>query len=102
MIKQLFGSDEENAEKMSTAQCSDNLNKKDNPFLTKLKSVDGLSQASHSGEDVPIYSRGPMSHMFTGVNEQAYIGQAMKFASCVGQFKDWKNDGLKRKYVSHC
>ena len=87
---------------VSTAQCSNALKDSSNPFYKRLKSASVLMQASHSGEDVPIYSRGPMSHMFTGVNEQAYIGQAMKFASCVGQFENWKNDNSKKKYVHHC
>jgi len=72
-------------------------------FEYRMKSASEVTQASHSGEDVPIYARGPMSHMFTGVNEQAYIGQAMKFATCVGQFKEWTDkDCKKAKAVRHC
>ncbi len=41
-------------------------------------------EVSHGGEDVAIYARGPMSHLFHGVHEQNYIAHAMEYASCVG------------------
>jgi len=67
-----------------------------------MMSASVVSQASHSAEDVPIYARGPMAHMFSGVNEQPYIGQAMKYASCVGQFGDWSKTKGMEQYVGHC
>ncbi|KAI0239472.1 Alkaline phosphatase, tissue-nonspecific isozyme [Lamellibrachia satsuma] len=45
-------------------------------------------EASHGGEDVAIYARGPMSHLFNGVHEQNYIAHAMEYASCVGSNRD--------------
>jgi alkaline phosphatase len=42
---------------------------------------------THGGEDVAIYARGPMSHLFHGVQEQSYIPHVMAYASCVGQNK---------------
>lgn len=40
--------------------------------------------ATHSGEDVAVLARGPMSHLFQGVQEQNYIAHAMAYAACVG------------------
>ena len=39
---------------------------------------------THSGEDVAIYSQGPMAHLFHGVHEQHYIAHVMAYAACVG------------------
>ena len=39
---------------------------------------------THSGEDVSIYARGPMAHLFSGVKEQNYIAFVMAHAACVG------------------
>lgn len=39
---------------------------------------------THSGEDVAVLARGPMAHLFQGVNEQNYIAHAMGYAACVG------------------
>nr|XP_039255969.1 alkaline phosphatase-like isoform X2 [Styela clava] len=38
---------------------------------------------SHAGDDVPIYARGPMAHLFHGVHEQNYIAHVMRYASCL-------------------
>ena len=46
-----------------------------------------LSDETHGGEDVPIYARGPMSHLIHGVQEQNYVAHVMAYASCVGQNK---------------
>ncbi len=40
--------------------------------------------ATHSGEDVVVLARGPMAHLFQGVQEQNYIAHAMAYAACVG------------------
>ncbi|XP_076467806.1 alkaline phosphatase, tissue-nonspecific isozyme-like [Babylonia areolata] len=39
---------------------------------------------THGGEDVAIYARGPMAHLFHGVHEQNYIAHVMAYAACVG------------------
>lgn len=41
---------------------------------------------THGGDDVAIYARGPMSHLFQGVHEQHYIAHVMAYASCVGEY----------------
>jgi alkaline phosphatase len=43
-----------------------------------------LASETHGGEDVAVYARGPMSHIFAGVVEQNYLAHAMAYASCVG------------------
>ena len=43
-----------------------------------------LEKETHGGEDVPIYARGPMSHLFHATHEQNYIAHVMAYASCVG------------------
>lgn len=43
---------------------------------------------THAGEDVGIYARGPMAHLFHGVHEESYIAHVMAYASCVGEFAD--------------
>ena len=40
--------------------------------------------ATHSAEDVGIWARGPMAHLFHGTHEQSYIAHVMMYASCVG------------------
>ncbi|XP_026194827.1 alkaline phosphatase 3 [Anabas testudineus] len=40
--------------------------------------------ATHSGEDVVVLARGPMAHLFQGVQEQNYIAHAMAYTACVG------------------
>ncbi|KAK0141580.1 Alkaline phosphatase [Merluccius polli] len=44
-----------------------------------------LSVETHSGEDVAIFSKGPMAHLLHGVHEQNYIPHAMAYAACIGQ-----------------
>nr|AGH32534.1 alkaline phosphatase [Azumapecten farreri] len=54
----------------------------------RAQSAVPLLYETHAGEDVGIYARGPMSHLFHGVHEQHYIPHAMAFASCVGDYRD--------------
>ncbi|KAK3561311.1 hypothetical protein QTP86_030608, partial [Hemibagrus guttatus] len=43
-----------------------------------------LDSETHGGEDVAVLARGPMAHLFQGINEQNYIAHAMAYAACVG------------------
>ncbi len=56
------------------------------PDLTEIDTADPdylqeatvpLLSETHSGEDVPVYARGPGSHLFHGVQEQNFIYHAM-------------------------
>jgi len=55
-----------------------------------------LRDETHGGEDVAVYAYGPMSHLFTGVNEQHYLAHAMAYASCVGDAA-YKADCLQNR-----
>ncbi|MBN3307696.1 PPB phosphatase, partial [Amia calva] len=46
-----------------------------------------LRMETHGGEDVAIFSKGPMAHLLHGVQEQNYIPHAMAYATCIGQNK---------------
>ncbi|KAJ3599083.1 hypothetical protein NHX12_033046 [Muraenolepis orangiensis] len=41
------------------------------------------SSETHAIEDVVIFAKGPMAHLFHGVQEQSYIAHAMAFAACL-------------------
>uniref|UniRef100_A0A8C7YZT3 Alkaline phosphatase n=1 Tax=Oryzias sinensis TaxID=183150 RepID=A0A8C7YZT3_9TELE len=43
-----------------------------------------LDSTTHSGEDVVVLARGPMAHLFSGIQEQNYIAHALGYAACVG------------------
>ncbi|XP_058890236.1 alkaline phosphatase, tissue-nonspecific isozyme [Acipenser ruthenus] len=46
-----------------------------------------LDKETHGGEDVAVFARGPMAHLFHGVQEQNYVAHAMAYAACVGENK---------------
>uniref|UniRef100_H2Z2U9 Alkaline phosphatase n=1 Tax=Ciona savignyi TaxID=51511 RepID=H2Z2U9_CIOSA len=62
-----------------------NVNTKSKDYLQQT----GVPKSSetHGGEDVAIFARGPMAHLFHGVHEQSYIAHVMRYASCVGSNK---------------
>ncbi|XP_019904309.1 alkaline phosphatase, intestinal, tandem duplicate 1 isoform X2 [Esox lucius] len=47
-----------------------------------------LDSETHGGEDVAIYAKGPMAHLFHGVKEQNYIAHAMAYAACIPPYTD--------------
>lgn len=47
-----------------------------------------LDSETHGGEDVAIYAKGPMSHLFHGVKEQNYIAHVMAYAACLEPYKN--------------
>ena len=47
-----------------------------------------LDTETHGGEDVAIYGRGPMAHLFHGVHEQTYIAHVIAYAACIGPYRD--------------
>jgi hypothetical protein len=53
-----------------------------------------LTYETHGAEDVAVYARGPMAHLFTGVQEQSYIAHAMAYAACVGRNKEHCTDDV--------
>ncbi|KAH0624261.1 hypothetical protein JD844_007924 [Phrynosoma platyrhinos] len=47
-----------------------------------------LLSETHGGEDVAIMAKGPMAHLFHGVQEQTYIAHVMAYAACVEPYED--------------
>ncbi|XP_078696939.1 alkaline phosphatase-like isoform X2 [Branchiostoma floridae x Branchiostoma belcheri] len=43
---------------------------------------------SHGGEDVSVFSDGPMAHLFRGLHEQSYVAHVMKYAACIGEYAE--------------
>jgi hypothetical protein len=43
-----------------------------------------LEDETHGGEDVPVYSIGPNSHLLSGVFEQNYIAHVIGYSACIG------------------
>ncbi|KAF5281715.1 hypothetical protein FQA39_LY17736 [Lamprigera yunnana] len=54
-----------------------------NPYYQHLASF-YLYEDTHGGEDVPIYAKGPASHLFKGVMEQSNIAHIISYAMCIG------------------
>ncbi|XP_029684753.1 alkaline phosphatase, intestinal, tandem duplicate 1 isoform X1 [Takifugu rubripes] len=46
-----------------------------------------LDAETHGGEDVAIYAKGPMAHLFHGVKEQNYIAHVMAYAACLEPYR---------------
>ncbi|CAL8309771.1 unnamed protein product [Lota lota] len=51
------------------------------------------SSETHGIEDVPIFAKGPMAHLFHGVQEQSYIAHAMAFAACLPPYEECSLQG---------
>ncbi|GAA6219808.1 alkaline phosphatase-like [Lates japonicus] len=49
-----------------------------------------LSSETHGIEDVAIFAKGPMSHLFHGVQEQNYIAHVMAYAACLEPYDNCK------------
>ncbi|NXX53915.1 PPBI phosphatase, partial [Scopus umbretta] len=47
-----------------------------------------LTSETHGGEDVAILAKGPMAHLFHGVQEQTYVAHAMAYAACLEPYTD--------------
>uniref|UniRef100_A0A8C5PSN5 Alkaline phosphatase n=1 Tax=Leptobrachium leishanense TaxID=445787 RepID=A0A8C5PSN5_9ANUR len=46
-----------------------------------------LDSETHGGEDVAVFAKGPMAHLFHGVQEQTYIPHVMAYAACLPPYK---------------
>ncbi|XP_067417136.1 intestinal-type alkaline phosphatase-like [Emydura macquarii macquarii] len=46
-----------------------------------------LSSETHGGEDVAIMAKGPMAHLFHGVQEQTYVAHVMAYAACLEPYQ---------------
>ena len=61
-----------------------------------------LQIVTHDGTDVPIYSRGPMSHLLHSTHEQHYIYHVITYAACLGSYRGERhcNDHVYAKYTN--
>ncbi|XP_026576786.1 intestinal-type alkaline phosphatase [Pseudonaja textilis] len=57
-----------------------------------------LLSETHGGEDVAIMAKGPMAHLFHGVQEQSYVAHAMAYAGCLEPYQtcDWPDMIVKK------
>ncbi|XP_061189805.1 alkaline phosphatase, tissue-nonspecific isozyme-like isoform X2 [Saccostrea echinata] len=62
------------------------INTDDKDFMQQ--SAVPLEFDTHSGEDVGIFARGPMSHLFHGVHEQHYVSHVVQYAACLGDYSE--------------
>ncbi|XP_019621363.1 PREDICTED: alkaline phosphatase-like [Branchiostoma belcheri] len=54
----------------------------------KQQSAVPLAHETHGGEDVPVFAGGPMAHLVHGVHEQNYVAHVMKYAACLGEYRE--------------
>lgn len=47
-----------------------------------------LNSETHGIEDVAIFAKGPMSHLFHGVQEQSYIAHVLAYAACIEPYNN--------------
>ncbi|MED6278928.1 hypothetical protein CHARACLAT_029098, partial [Characodon lateralis] len=47
-----------------------------------------LESETHGIEDVAIFAKGPMSHLFHSVQEQSYIPHVMAYAACIEPYEN--------------
>uniref|UniRef100_UPI00398F6804 intestinal-type alkaline phosphatase-like n=1 Tax=Pristiophorus japonicus TaxID=55135 RepID=UPI00398F6804 len=47
-----------------------------------------LLSETHGGEDVAIYAKGPMAHLFHKTHEENYIAHVIAFASCIEPYTE--------------
>ncbi|NXP24023.1 PPBI phosphatase, partial [Scytalopus superciliaris] len=47
-----------------------------------------LDSETHGGEDVAILAKGPMAHLFHGVQEQTYVAHVMAYAACLEPYTE--------------
>ncbi|XP_071342042.1 intestinal-type alkaline phosphatase isoform X2 [Trachinotus anak] len=60
-----------------------------------------LDSETHGIEDVAIFAKGPMSHLFHGVQEQSYIAHVMAYAACLEPYEDCKLTPLNHAGAIH-
>ena len=43
---------------------------------------------THGGDDVAIFAKGPMAHLFHSSHDQTHIANVMAFSACIGPYKN--------------
>ncbi|KAM8953078.1 alkaline phosphatase-like [Pelodytes ibericus] len=62
------------------------IDTKDNSY--RQQAAVPLSSETHGGEDVTIMAKGPLAHLFHGIQEQSYITHVMAYAACLEPYTD--------------
>ncbi|NXN85693.1 PPBI phosphatase, partial [Bombycilla garrulus] len=52
-----------------------------------------LGSETHGGEDVAILAKGPMAHLFHGVQEQTCVAHVMAYAACIEPYTECRQRG---------
>ncbi|NWQ95721.1 PPBI phosphatase, partial [Burhinus bistriatus] len=52
-------------------------------YSYKQQAAVPLDSETHGGEDVAILAKGPMAHLFHGVQEETYVAHVMAYAACL-------------------
>lgn len=60
-----------------------------------------LNSETHGIEDVAIFAKGPMSHLFHGVQEQNYIAHVLAYAACLEPYQGCKLSPLNHAGAIH-
>jgi hypothetical protein len=55
-------------------------------------------KATHAGEDVPVYSRGPHANLLSGVFEQNYIAHVICYSACIGPHATYCDHNTHTKF----
>lgn len=55
-----------------------------------------FDEETHGGQDVMVYARGPMAHLFHGVQEQSYIPHVIRYAACLAGETEHCTNGQAR------
>ena len=74
---------------LSTEQITD--------FEFKQASWGYASSAKHGGEEVGIYAKGPMAHLFHKVHEQSHVANVMAYSACIGPYQGFNPDRCTNK-----
>ncbi|XP_044147011.1 intestinal-type alkaline phosphatase [Bufo gargarizans] len=56
-----------------------------------------LGSETHGGEDVAIFAKGPMAHLFHSVHEETYVAHVMAYAACLPPYTECPPERPKSK-----
>lgn len=62
-------------------------------YSYKQQAAVPLDSETHGGEDVAILAKGPMAHLFHGVQEQTYVAHVMAYAACLEPYTACRQRG---------
>ena len=81
-----YGIDDPNKRANVTRRDLTNVDVEDRMFLSPVTAFE-ISE-THGGDDVAIYAKGPMAHLFHSLHDQTHIANVMAYSACIGPYKD--------------